>query len=209
MLAFCREGVAAALKGGCYGLILIGICRRTKQTAADKKEQIALTHGQTGDICLFGLHRGNDSVVVGHVLIGYHKLHQGIEAAALIKGRHLRRKVDHTGGGFCHIKGKIAAVGTGIGQQFLFIEGLGVIKGLFCRVPENAVGLSLQGGKIVQLASLFFCASRKALSAFSRVCSLILAPSMIMATALPVTSSCIYSRPLRPSPYISCCTREE
>ena len=58
-------------------------------------------------------------------------------------------------------------------------------------------------------APLFFCASKKALMAFSRVCSLILAPSMIMATALPVTSSCIYSRPLRPSPYISCCTREE
>ena len=38
---------------------------------------------------------------------------------------------------------------------------------------------------------LFFCASRNFCRAFSKTCSLILAPSMIRATDLPVTSSCI------------------
>ena len=30
MLAFCRESMAAALKGGCHGLIMEGLRRRTK-----------------------------------------------------------------------------------------------------------------------------------------------------------------------------------
>ena len=95
-LAFCREGMTAALKGGRHVLIMEWLRRGTKQTTTYQQEQIALAHRQSGNIRFFGLHRGNDSVVVGHVLVGYHKLHKRIEAAALIKGRHLRRMVDHT-----------------------------------------------------------------------------------------------------------------
>lgn len=61
----------------------------------------------------------------------------------------------------------------------------------------------------VDLRLLVLLHLQNCLMAFSSVCSLIFAPSIMRATALPVTSSCIYSRPLRPSPYISCCTREE
>lgn len=50
--AFCREGMAAALENGGHGLVGIGFRRRTEQTAADEKEQITLTHRQSGDIRL-------------------------------------------------------------------------------------------------------------------------------------------------------------
>ncbi len=36
-----------------------------------------------------------------------------------------------------HILGQILAVRAGIGQQFLFVKLLGIIKGLLCRKPNR------------------------------------------------------------------------
>ena len=60
-------------------LIHIRLCRCTQQLAADQQKQIALAQGQSLDIRFFNLHRGNDGVVVGYVLVGDHGLHQRIE----------------------------------------------------------------------------------------------------------------------------------
>ena len=54
-----------------------------------------------------------------------------------------------------HILGQILAVGAGIGQQFLFVKLLGIIKGLLCRETEQAVCLPLQGGQVIELGRLF------------------------------------------------------
>ena len=54
-----------------------------------------------------------------------------------------------------HILGQILAVRAGIGQQFLFVKLLGVIKGLLCRETEQAVCLPLQGGQVIELGRLF------------------------------------------------------
>ena len=94
--------------------------------------------------------------MVGYVLVGNHGLHQRKEVAAAIKGRQLCRQVDHAGSRFCHVGGQIPAVRAGIGQQLLFVEALGVVKGLLRRVSEQAVCLPLQGGKIIELRRLFF-----------------------------------------------------
>ena len=95
-------------------------------------------------------------MVVGYILIGDHGLHQREEVCAAIKGRQLCRQVDHTGGRFRHVGGQIPAVRAGIGQQLLFVEALGVVKGLLRRVSEQAVCLTLQGGEIIELRRLFF-----------------------------------------------------
>ena len=54
-----------------------------------------------------------------------------------------------------HVLGQILAVGAGIGQQFLFVKLLGIIKGLLCRETEQAVCLPLQGGQVIELGRLF------------------------------------------------------
>ena len=154
-LALCGEGLATAVKGGRDHLIHIRLCRCTQQLAADQQKQIALAQGQSLDICLFNLHRGDNGVVVGYILVGNHCLHQREEVCAAIKRWQLRRQVDHTGGCFRHVGGQIPAVRAGIGQQLLFIEGLGVVKGLLRRVSKQAVCLSLQGGEIIELRRLF------------------------------------------------------
>ena len=93
--------------------------------------------------------------MVGYVLVGNHGLDQRKEVAAAIKDRQLCRQVDHAGSRFCHVGGQIPAVRAGIGQQLLFVEALGVIKGLLRRVSEQAVCLTLQGGKVIELWRLF------------------------------------------------------
>ena len=95
-------------------------------------------------------------MVVGYVLVGDHGLHQREEVCAAIKRWQFRRQVDHAGRRFRHIGGQIPAVRAGIGQQLLFVEALGVVKGLLRRVSEQAVCLTLQGGKIIELRRLFF-----------------------------------------------------
>ena len=54
-----------------------------------------------------------------------------------------------------HILGQILAVGAGIGQQFLFVKLLGIIKGLFCGKTEQTVCFPLQGGQVIELGRLF------------------------------------------------------
>ena len=94
-------------------------------------------------------------MVVGYILVGDHGLYQREEVTAAIKGRQLCRQVDHTGDRFRHVGGQITAVRAGIGQQFLFVEALGVVEGLLRRVSKQAVCLTLQGGKIIELRRLF------------------------------------------------------
>ena len=82
-------------------------------------------------------------MMVGHILVGNHAADFREEIAAAVKGRHFRCKVKDADRRFRHIGGEITAVGTGIGQQFLFVKALRIVKRLFCRVAENAVCLAL------------------------------------------------------------------
>ena len=155
-LALCGEGMAAAVESCRDRLIHIRLCRCTQQLAADQQKQIAFAQRQSLDICLFNLHRGDNGVVIGYIFIGDHGLHQRKEVAAAIKRRQLYRQVDHTGDRFRHIGGQIPTVCAGIGQQLLFVEALGVVKGLLRCVSKQAVCLPLQGGEIIELRRLFF-----------------------------------------------------
>ena len=126
-LAFCGEGITAAIKSCRDRLIHIRLRRCTQQLAADQEKQVTLAQGQSFDIHFFNLHRGNNGMVVRYILVGDHGLHQREEVADPVKGRQLCRQVDHAGSRFCHVGGQIPAVRAGIGQQLLFVEALGVV----------------------------------------------------------------------------------
>ncbi len=72
---------------------------------------------------------------------------------------HERQNGDDTGHDarrcLLHVVGKEAAVRPGVGQQALFIQRLGVVKGLLGGEAEKPVGLPLQGGEVVELGRLF------------------------------------------------------
>ena len=143
VLAFCRESVARTLKSCRYCLINIWLRRGAQQLAAYEKKQIALTHGKPADIRFFYLHCRDNGVMVGHILIRDHAADIREEIAATVKGRQFCCKVKDADRRFRHVGGEITAVGTGIGQQFLFVKALRIVKRLFCRVAENAVRLAL------------------------------------------------------------------
>ena len=143
MFAFCRESMIAARKLRRYRLINIRLRRGAQQLAAYEKKQVALTHGKPSDIRFFYLHCRNNSVMVGHILVGNHAADFREEIAAAVKGRQLRRKVKDADRRFRHVRSKITAVGSGIGQELLFIKALRILKRLLCRVAENAVRLAL------------------------------------------------------------------
>ena len=156
MLSFCREGMSAAVKDRRDRFIYMGLRRRTQELAADQEEQIAFPHGQGSHIRLFHLHCGDDGVMVGHILVGNQNRYIREEPGAAVKGRHLRRQVEDTGSRLRHVGGQVPAVRPGIGQQLLFIQALGVVQGLLCRVAEHPVCLPLQSRQVVEFRGLFF-----------------------------------------------------
>lgn len=57
--------------------------------------------------------------------------------------------------GYRHIFGQKAAVGSGISNEFLFIQTLRVVQCLLRRISQQAVGISLQGGQVIQQWRIF------------------------------------------------------
>ena len=55
-----------------------------------------------------------------------------------------------------HIVRQIAAVRSGIGTQLLFIERLQIVQGLLGGVPQKPVGISLEGGQVIECRGFFF-----------------------------------------------------
>ena len=122
----------------------------TQQLAADKGQQFLFALGQSVKAFLHKFHCGDDGVVVAHLFAVQHpsKLRGNVKARRKRKQRPqaghdaFRRRL--------HIVGKVLAVGTGISQQLLFIELLGVIKGLLGGKSKQAVGLPLQRREVVE-----------------------------------------------------------
>ena len=141
MLSFYREGISATVKDRRDRLIYMGLRRRAQHLAADH---------------LFHLHCGDDGVMVGYILVGDQGLHIREEIGAAVKGWHLRRQMEDTGSRLRHVGGQVPAVRPGIGQQLLFIQALGVVQGLLCRVAKHPVCLPLQSRQVVEFRGLFF-----------------------------------------------------
>ncbi len=136
-----RKAVAAALcHYGSLG-IPIGRADRPEQTLGDQPQNLPLSQGQGGNISGSGAPGGDNRVVIGDLL-----------AVADLGCQDFLWRVqtpDGSGGGdqlrnrAFHIIGQKAAVRSGIGTQFLFIEGLEVIQGLLGGVAQGAIGLPL------------------------------------------------------------------
>ena len=71
-------------------------------------------------------------------------------------GRRLLHAADSGSGGdkagdaALHIVGQEAAVGARVGTELLFIERLEIVEGLLGGVAENAVGIALEGGQVIE-----------------------------------------------------------
>ena len=128
---------------------------RAEQFGADKVHQLAFTLGKTSETLLYKFGRGDDGVVVRYLFAVQNPAHFRGQVTPLGKGQQSQQVRHKMLCCLAHILGQILAVGAGIGQQFLFVKLLGIIKGLLCGETEQAVCLPLQGGQVIELGRLF------------------------------------------------------
>ena len=103
---------------------------RAEQFGADKVHQLAFTLGKAGESLLCKFCGRNDGVVVRYFFAVQHPAHFRGQVKPLGKGQRPQQVRHKMLCCLAHILGQILAVGAGIGQQFLFVKLLGVIKGL-------------------------------------------------------------------------------
>ena len=154
-LSLGGEFVPCTGKHSGHSFVLMGRGYRAEQFGADKVNQLAFTLGKASETLLYKFGRGDDGVVVRYLFAVQHSAYFRSQRKSLGKGQQpqqIRHKM------LCclaHVLGQILAVRAGIGQQFLFVKLLGVIKGLFCGKTEQTVCFPLQGGQVIELGRLF------------------------------------------------------
>lgn len=100
-------------------------------------------------------------MVIGDFFAAAHLL--GADGRRLLHAADSGSGGDKAGDAALHIVGQIAAVSSRVGTELLFIERLKIVEGLLRGVAENAVGVALEGGQIVErraLSQTFPCAPR-------------------------------------------------
>ena len=121
---------------------------RTKQAPCRQLQHLAFAQRQRGHIYLFRADGGNNGVVIGDFFTAAYLL--GADGRRLLHAADSGSGGDKAGDAALHIVGQEAAVGARVGTELLFIERLEIVEGLLRGVAENAVGVALEGGQIVE-----------------------------------------------------------
>ena len=132
----------------------MGRSHGAQQLTEHKGQQFLFPLGQPVKTFLHKFHRWDNGVVVTHLFAVQHPAKLRREVKPRRKGKQ-RPQAGHKA--FCrwqHIIGQILAVGAGIGQQLLFIELLGIVKGLLGGKSKQTVCLPLQGGEVIEARRL-------------------------------------------------------
>ena len=108
----------------------MGCSHGAEQFGADKVHQLALTFGKAGEPLFCKFCGGNDGVVVRYLFAVQHPVHFRGQVKPLGKGQQHQQVGHKMLCRLAHVLGQILAVRAGIGQQFLLVKLLGVIKGL-------------------------------------------------------------------------------
>ena len=152
--AFCGKLFAAALKYSGDSFIHMGRRNGAKQLAADKGQQFLFAFCQPGKSRLCKLRCRQDRMMVCHLGIIDNAPDLRGELCALHKGQHGQKCRNKVNRRLLHVGSDIIAVRSRIGQKTLFIQGLGIVKGLLGSKSVGAVGFPLQGSKVIELRGL-------------------------------------------------------
>ena len=154
-LSLGGELVSCTGKYRSHSFVLMGRGYRAEQFGTDKVHQLAFTFGKTSETLLYKFSSGKDGVVVRYLFAVQNPAHFRGQVKPLGKGQQLQQVRHKMLCCLAHVLGQILAVRAGIGQQFLFVKLLGIIKGLFCGKTEQTVCFPLQGGQVIELGRLF------------------------------------------------------
>ena len=144
----------------------MGFIHRTKQALCRQLQHLALTQRQRGHVYLSRADGGDNGVVIGNFFAAAHLF--GADGLRLFHAADSGSGGNKAGDAALHIVSQIAAVGSRVGTELLFIERLEIVEGLLRGVAENAVGIALEGGQVVERGR--FLGFFLALHAFDRCC---------------------------------------
>ena len=147
--------LAAALKYGSDSFVHMVRSNRAKQLAADKGQQFLFTFCQPIKSGFCKLRCGQNCMMVCYLGIVDNAPHLRGKLHALHKGKLWQQYRDKVSRRLFHVGSDVIAVRSRIGQQPLFVQGLGIIKGLLGSKAVNAVGFPLQGSKVIELRRLY------------------------------------------------------
>ena len=146
--------------------IAVGLIHRSKQALCRQLQHLSFAQRQRGHVYLFRADGRDNGVVVGDFFAAAYLL--GADGLRLLHAADSGSGGNKAGDAALHIVSQIAAVGSRVGTELLFIEGLEIIEGLLRGVAENAVGVALERGQVIEggrFLRLFL-----ALHAFDRCC---------------------------------------
>ena len=143
LLAFGGERYTVFVQLHLCFSVAIGFAHGTKQTGTYQLQYRKFSFGQLTEVAFLQFSGGKNGMVVGNLLViddlpsrnGY-----SFHASNGKGGKHqLHQSREH----ICHIAGQVSTVGAGISDQLFFVEVLGVIQCLLCRIAQHTVGISL------------------------------------------------------------------
>ena len=89
-------------------------------------------------------------MVVGHFLVVDDRRRIAGNGDALAERHGVGDQIHQHRQALGHVGGQVAAVRPGIGAELLFIEVLQIVQRLLGREPQQAVGVPLEGGEVIE-----------------------------------------------------------
>ena len=128
--------------------VAVGFIHGTEQALCRQLQHLTFAQRQRGHVHLCRADGEDNGVVVGDFFAAAYLL--GADGLRLLHAADSGSGGDKAGDAALHIVGQEAAVGARVGTELLFIERLEIVEGLLRGVAENAVGVALEGGQIVE-----------------------------------------------------------
>ena len=123
--------------------VSVRIANSYAQPIRDQLQNCKFTLGKFAQIAFLQFSGRNDGMVICDLFVIHNLLCMNWYVIHILHGECVESQLYEVGQAMCHIFRQKPAVGTGISDQFLFIEVLRVVQGLLCRVAKHTVGFSL------------------------------------------------------------------
>ena len=141
--ALCGERCAAAVQFNDCLCVSVWISHCNTQPIGNQLQNCKFTRGKFAQIAFLQFSGRNDGMVICDLFVIHNLLCMNWYVIHILHGECVESQLYEVGQAMCHIFRQKPAVGTGISDQFLFIEVLRVVQGLLCRVAKHTVGFSL------------------------------------------------------------------
>ena len=141
--SLCGERCAAAVQFNDCLCVSVWIAHCNTQPIGNQLQNCKFTLGKFAQIAFLQFSGWNDGMVICDLFVIHNLLCMNWYVIHILYGKCVESQLYEVGQAVCHIFCQEPAVGTGISDQFLFIEILRVVQGLLCRVAKHTVGFSL------------------------------------------------------------------